>query len=212
MFSKGIRQNQIELKSQTIWFLAQMSFEYRIIVARAYSALMCVAHIYGSYLMRYTLVLVSFCFSISLCGFSNSLSFKSIGPGDIVYVQDFIKNDLLALFANTHRPTGLLPSDYVHFFGERYGMQTNVFQFSLGEIKLIEQLVILLNQIITERSLHCFKNEENKQRPTGMKRVVLTSVGHYFGCKSKHFAAPIANDRSIISLPKNQMITKMRLS
>lgn len=90
---------------------------------------------------------------LALNGYENALSIKTLTSEDMEYLRNYARNDM-----HNRIPEGANLSDYYGPFSER----PKEFEFLRGHLKLMEQLVLLINETILSKGHEYFSFKKQK--------------------------------------------------
>lgn len=110
-----------------------------------------------------------------MCGYGNAMSFKEVNKNDIASIENFIKNDAYDLYVNALSEKRSDDNESVvdkekltDIFGETYFANPSQFQFLGGDIKLIEQLVQYVKNVVDKdginKGLQVFRHKKKNAR------------------------------------------------
>lgn len=121
---------------------------------------------------------------LSLCAFSDALTFKEIDSADIQAVENFVKFELELIVSFTPKlqidgdePSAFfIVEDRVHFYGE-FVSSSEAFHFSIVEVKMIEFLVTHVKCVVESgNACHFTKDNSSEDQLNGFHKI-----GKYFG-------------------------------
>lgn len=119
-----------------------------------------------------------FMFIFSMCGFANPLSFKNVTDVEISMVATFIKEKTMTFLQqmlNDSMVCDVLVDDETLFnhFGELYAHKPELFEFHIGDIILIKELVGHVKRIVDgngiNKGLSFFQNTKRNQKRTAAR-------------------------------------------
>lgn len=107
-----------------------------------------------------TKFIITILFSIfSLCGFRDAVTIKNIDETVILYVENYIKTDLVKLLLKNDEEY-----DRCMFFGKRYATDPESFVFSLGEKIQLKEIAIFANKIFNKPGPRFFSANSGKMK------------------------------------------------
>lgn len=114
---------------------------------------------------------------ISVCGFNNALVVSKMNDDYIVYVEDYVRTNLPTFLQK------LFDEDTTHypiFFGS-WASDPKSFELSRGEVKLIQQIILSVQNSIADDGLQVFKSTKIKHAATVMNHKLCdTPLGPFF--------------------------------
>lgn len=114
-----------------------------------------------------------------MCGFANPISFKNITDVHIRDVENFIKEKCLTILQKRMSDSiegecdVLVDDQQMHdHFGMYANIDVSLFEFQVGDIVLIKELVEHVKQMVDEKGLQHFRKRcEKKQKKADTKRM-----------------------------------------
>lgn len=141
----------------------------------------------------------------SLCGLSNSLSFKNIDQDDIAYIENYAQNNLPDLLKD-HKENDEHKNQI--FFGAHASSPAK-FSLNRGETKLLHELI---SHVKTNERVGVEINTVLGGKLSSYKNVVQTACGYFFGDKTRFACSALRRENHIefINHSKAQLITKVK--
>lgn len=131
-----------------------------------------------------------------MCGYQNVLAFKTFDAEDIHYIENFVRTKLPNLLDSEAKRNGHAnfdEADGAFFFGH-FMSNTGIFEFTRGERKLLDEIVLHIQKKSIEDDTHfefkaelitkkSFKRKTKNGSADWLNALCSTSAGLFFGHK-----------------------------